>query len=424
MRIVFSQKFSCSPSQLKISSLLFLKTVAAFVIISFMVCGKAIAQDSSENTKVAKRDSVEQLDAADIIKKWFHINIGSKLDTSKIPPGKLLLSFAPAAGYTVVSGTDVVFVSNISFYSGNQDSTNLSAVSAAAEFSIRKQIIIPVISNIWTRKNKYDLLGDWRYYKYPSYTYGLGSSSSLSNIDLIDYSYVKVYQEVLRHFDSNFYIGIGYNLDYHYNITNNSGINDFRSYGDTAAETTSSGPVVRFIYDSRTNINNPKDAFYASVIYRDNLTAFGSSRNWQSVEIEARKYFKLSPRKVLAFWSWNVFTFDGKAPYLDLPSNGWDTYNNTGRGYIQGRFRGPDMIYGEAELRFGLTRNGLLGGVVFANAETVSDWPQKQFDEIFPASGFGLRVKFNKYSDVNICIDYGVGINGSNGIFFNLGEVF
>ena len=42
--------------------------------------------------------------------------------------------------------------------------------------------------------------------------------------------------------------------------------------------------------------------------------------------------------------------------------------NRTGRGYVQGRWRGTQELYGELEWRFRITNNGLLGGVVFANA--------------------------------------------------------
>ena len=30
----------------------------------------------------------------------------------------------------------------------------------------------------------------------------------------------------------------------------------------------------------------------------------------------------------------------------------------------------------------------------------------------------------NKFSNTNLAIDYGFGVNGSHGLFFNLGEVF
>ena len=36
----------------------------------------------------------------------------------------------------------------------------------------------------------------------------------------------------------------------------------------------------------------------------------------------------------------------------------------------------------------------------------------------------GLRIKLNKHSRTNIGIDFGFGVEGSNGVFFGTGEAF
>jgi hypothetical protein len=151
----------------------------------------------------------------------------------------------------------------------------------------------------------------------------------------------------------------------------------------------------------------------------------GSSGNWQSLQFDLRKYIRVSDsnNNILALWSLLWFTH-GNVPYLDLPGTGLDMFNNSGRGYIQGRFLGRNMLYLESEYRFGITSNGLLGAVVFANAQSVSEYPSDEFKKIAPALGTGLRIKMNKHSNTNICIDYAVGINNSNGFFLNLGEIF
>ncbi|HSY77913.1 MAG TPA: hypothetical protein VK890_13690, partial [Bacteroidia bacterium] len=120
----------------------------------------------------------------------------------------------------------------------------------------------------------------------------------------------------------------------------------------------------------------------------------------------------------------NEFTFGNNVPYFDLPSTGWDDYSNSGRGYIQGRFRGTGIIYLEGEYRFDILNNGLLGGVVFVNGESVPNYPANSFTDIHPGGGIGLRLKMNKYSNTNLCVDYGFGDEGSRGFFFNVGEVF
>ncbi len=386
--------------------------------------GKAQKDTTHKKDDYVRIDTTPQLDIIDIVDKIFKKTRPGDPDTMRIPPWKFLPSLAPAVGYTLEGGALASLSLNISFYTGNQDNTSLSVVNTGLQYSLRNQLVAPIITSIWTPGNKYDLLGDWRYDLYPSYTYGLGGHTSYLQGDLMQYQYVKVYQEVLKHFGSEYFVGFGYNYDYHFDIQDPTPVTDYPLYDGTATHTTSSGLVAHFIYDNRTNMNNPKNSFYASLLYRYNTTLLGSDNNWQYIQAEVRKYFKLSPHKVLAFWTWNEFTFGGKAPYFDLPSNGWDTYSNTGRGYIQGRFRGPDMMYAEGELRFRILNNGLIGGVLFANATTVTGWPQQTFGPIYPGEGVGLRFKFNKYSDVNICVDYAFGEQGSHGVFFNLGEVF
>ncbi|HMC84199.1 MAG TPA: hypothetical protein VKI61_01680, partial [Chitinophagaceae bacterium] len=127
---------------------------------------------------------------------------------------------------------------------------------------------------------------------------------------------------------------------------------------------------------------------------------------------------------VLALWNFDWLTTNGTPPYLILPSTGWDDNYNTGRGYIQGRYRGRKMLYFESEYRFGITRNGLLGGVAFANLENFSSDLSSEYSKVFPGYGVGLRIKLNKFSGANLCVDYGFGQNGSHGFFVNLGEVF
>jgi hypothetical protein len=126
---------------------------------------------------------------------------------------------------------------------------------------------------------------------------------------------------------------------------------------------------------------------------------------------------------VLAFWGIAWLSSSG-TPYLDLPATGGDMYSNSGRGYAEGRYRGKDELYLEGEYRFGISANGLIGGVAFLNGETFSGLQDNSFQKIDPGTGFGIRVKANKHSNTNICVDYGVGVDGSHGFFVNLGEVF
>jgi outer membrane protein assembly factor BamA len=257
----------------------------------------------------------------------------------------------------------------------------------------------------------------------------LGGPSNIHNEYSIDFNYLKIHQTLLRKIYPNLFAGLGFFYDYFWDVQEidppKGVVTDFERYGLNKT-VKASGLAFRLLLDTRKNQINPDAGWYVNIVDRPNFTFMGSDNNWQSLLIEARRYinFPGHSKNVLAFWSYNWLTVEGKPPYLLLPSTGWDDFYNTGRGYIQGRYRGRNMIYLETEYRFGITQNGLLGAVVFVNAESFSGELSKEFQVIAPGGGAGIRIRLNKYSGANLCVDYGFGLDGSHGISVNLGEVF
>ena len=409
------------------------KTCVILCVGVFLFASNVFAQTNPNY--ISKEDSIAQCEKAskemDIV-DLYRMVIKKPIKDSCAPSkktGKLQKAVVPAAGYSLATKFGVVITANGAFYTDNEKSTKLSAINTSISYTQNNQIILPILTNIWTRKNSFNLLGDWRYYKYPEYTYGLGGHTTEQNLNRLNYSYIIIHQAVLKHiYNTAFYAGMAYNLNYHWNISEdgnaNGVVSDFKKYG-LNKKSVSSGVSLNVLYDSRKNSINPTDAAYASIAFCPNFTFLGSDYNYRSLIIDLRKYIKVGKHdNVLAFWNYNWFTFNGQVPYLDMPSTAWDPYSNIGRGYIQSRFRGKNLLYAEAEYRFGIMRNGFLGGVVFANAQTVTDWPSNKFQTFYPAVGTGIRIKINKDSRTNLAIDYAIGINGSNGIFINLGEVF
>ncbi len=412
-----------------------MKTLACvFTITAIFICsyafsqqGAKVAEEGSDIKKanVKTIDSLRQADIIDIlIKIW---DKKTSPDKRKVP-AKANFSIIPYAGYTLSTGFTVDVSGNVGFFTYASHNENYSVLAADISYDSKKQKTFLTRSEIWTKNNNYKFVTDLRLQRYPTATYGLGSSTTFATADDIDFSYIRAYETVLRKLSSDLYCGIGYNLDYHYDISAtgnlNGTISDFMKYGQPGSST-SSGLNLTLLYDNRKNSLNPSNGFYLNVIYRDNLTGLGSGANWQSFQLDLRRYIRLSSNSnnVLAFWSIVGFS-NGNVPYLDLPASGSDMYNNSGRGYAVGRFRGRDMLYLESEYRFGITGNGLLGAVIFANGQSFTGLQNNTFQKIAPAAGTGLRIKINKHSNANICIDYGVGTGGSHGFFVNLGEVF
>lgn len=359
----------------------------------------------------------------DVYHSLFH-----KKDVDVRDEGKFHNAPFPAAGYTLQTGFAVVLSDNLAFSTG--DSTaKTSDIATNVTYSQYNQIIAPLIADIWTKGNKYNIIADWRYMKYPSTTFGLGGHTQYSDGYTIDFSYIKLHTAVLKNVARNLYAGLGFYYDYFWDIREVSPppgvVTSFERYGLTKTET-SVGPAVRMVYDSRTNPINAFNGFYANVVFHPSFTWLGSDGNNTMMQIDLRKYISLnhSHRNILALWSFNWLTMGEKTPYLLLPSTGWDDMFNTGRGYIQGRYRGNDMTYLEVEDRITVSRNGLFGIVVFANAESFKRNLASKYNTIIPAAGAGIRLKLNKHSGANICVDYGVGLDGSKGFAVNLGEVF
>jgi hypothetical protein len=398
--------------------------ILVFILLCKVVLLPAQSTDSSRQI-----DSpvYPQKDLSDMIGQWFGHPPKKQINPDSVDKQKAYLSVFPAIGYTLQTRLAAILAGNIAFYASDSN-TNLSTVTSSIAFTQNKQFTLPVQYNIWIKNNHYNFQGDWRYYKYPQQTFGLGSDNNLkTDGNLIDYSYIRFYNVVLRSIAKNIYGGVGYFLDYHWDIDEagypNGRVSDFNLYGGEE-KTVSSGYGINFLYDSRNNPVNPSGGTYANILYRSHTKWLGSDDNWQSLLIDARKYFPITKNSILGFWSYNWLILSGRPPYLDLPSTAWDTYTNTGRGFIQGRFRSKYMLYAETEYRFQITNNGLLGGVVFANTQAFSNWQTNHFNKLQPAAGGGLRIKLNKYSKTNLDIDYGFGSGGSRGLFINIGEVF
>lgn len=398
-------------------------------------CTLLCAQDSTTaSTFRHPSDSAVQKDLIDIF------NLVFKPKTSKprvVEPqsSKVYFSFLPTAS-TLPDGGGKMFLTSTTagFYLGDQSTTNLSSVTFTPYFNLKGRFGLPLRSSIWFNNNRWFLSGDTRMMVYPQDTWGLGGNQPEENRMRVDYKYVRFYQSLLRRIKPYFFAGIGYNLDYHMRIKSGDNDGDLQDksgyifgteYGQNSF---SSGMTLNLLYDTRNNSINPLPGCYANLVYRYNSPVFGSNRVWHSLYTDLRKYISLTPnntirQNTLALWTYYWTTLDRGTPYLSLPSIGWDFSNRSGRGVEQNRYRGQSLWYTEAEYRRSITRNGLLGFVLFANMTTVNEPDTRQFNYFHPAGGGGLRIKMNKKSNTNIAIDYGFS-KGYSSIRLNLGEAF
>lgn len=373
---------------------------------------------------------------------------------------KPYLAVTPFVGYNPAYGMLIGVGSSIGIHLGNPKTTPISSASVVVNFTSKSQKIINLRTNIITSESRFILRGDWRYMIFSQPTYGLGSGIDHSGgggfifgeggetdpytgeTQQINYDYLRFYETFYIRIAGKMYIGLGYCLDNFSKVVDHalnldtvppkltSHYNYSVDHGFQPKEQNMSGISLEFLLDSRDNTIRPTKGYFANVAIRPNFIFLGSTKNSWMLNTEFRTYISLSkkrPEHLIGFWYIGQFTEKGALPYLGLPAIGWDMYNRTGRGYVQGSIRGVNMIYGEAEYRFPISRyTGILGGVLFINGTTADadDGTPKLFEYIDPAAGFGLRVMFNRKTLSNLTVDFGFGANGSIGIYFNLNETF
>lgn len=374
-------------------------------------------------------DTVPQRDLMDVISRV--LKGKPKLaDTLHVPP-KVVLTVLPSFGVNPTNGLSLGVSGNAVTRLGPAETTNLSTVSTSVSYTTKKQFNVLLRSNIFTNGNQAKFEGDWRYLDTNQPTYGLGPALPSEFEAPMDFRLIRLYETVYFETAHDVLIGLGYHLDYYFDIFDKNAANGlpspFLTYNDgrTITKTHASGLSLNLLTDTRDNPINATRGIYGRTSLRMFPKWLGSDDDWQSLEAELRIYPPLgkSGRSRLALWEYAWLTL-GRPPYLNLPAIGWDYNNRTGRAYTQGRIRATNLIYSEAEYRVTLSRNGMWGAVAFLNLTSVSDSNTTALQAPNVGAGLGLRVKLNKHSNTNITLDFGFGARGSNGLFLGTSEAF
>jgi hypothetical protein len=338
-------------------------------------------------------------------------------------------AFLPTFSYNPVYGLAVGAMVSGAGRTGGR-STRYSQLAISGNYSTTGQLQAQVRGDMFSGSENYLLKMDFRYLDTKRSTWGLGPATGSQEEYPMKFKLLRAYATVYRRVSGPVFVGVGYHYDKFLDIVDEraeSGESTpFTVYsGGALSSTVSTGVSLNVLGDTRDNLVNPSSGYYLSGSFRNYVAALGSDYNWQEMWVEMRVYPHLPShsRNVLGFWLYNWVTF-GDAPYLNLPSNGWDTYGRGARGYLQGRIRGKGQIYFETEYRRTLTRDGLWGFVTFLNATGTTELESGVFGRTDWGGGIGLRVKFNKHSNANLAIDHGWGDLGSKGFFLGMSEVF
>lgn len=356
----------------------------------------------------------------------------------------------PATGVSIGVGGQYAF-------SGKKPGSLYSSINGSATYTTKNQFLFQLKNNIFLKDDNVFLSGDWRFLLFSQSTYGLGTSSPEggaldyqfgingwetaddSLVQPMKFNHLRFHQTISWRVSKSIFLGFGYRFDWMSSIVDEkldtllplytSHYLYSKKYGFDAKEYLVSGVSFNASLDTRDNLVNSYKGVYANLNWRITPEFLGSKKTANVLDLEWRSFHPLSasnPRHLVAFWLLGTFSKTGKLPYLILPALSYDQRGRSGRGYTQGRFRGNNLVYTEAEYRFPISAcGGILGGVLFANMTTASnnDKNEKLFDSVAPGYGFGLRVMVDKKSRTNVQVDFGFG-KKSAGIYFGAAETF
>jgi hypothetical protein len=435
-----------------------LRKLSACCLLYALSCLSVFAQvDSTKN----QSGYIDGKDLRMLIRGRLSDKLGSGIPVS----GKLMLFVVPIIGSNPSLGTFFGIGGTGAIYLGSPETTSVSNMNASVLYTTKDQLVTTLRGTIMTRDNSWEMLVDLKYASFSENTFGLGSdenqpvkdswnmdgiqTAGVSGAQPMTFNQLKIHFTALKNLGRQIYAGIGYHLDYHYNIqdldldlgvpepviTSHYGYSVF--YDIDPEKYISTGTSLNLVYDSRDHTVNPYRGKFLRASYRADMGFLGSERSNQQLYLETRLYYPLSkkiPRHLLGFWIIGHFTIEGEVPYLHLPASSYDMRNRIGRGYVAGRFRGPSWITAETEYRFSVTRNGLIGGVIFGSITSTSSNEiifgtesldkLGLFEAIRPAGGFGARVMLNRSGRLNLGMDLAFGQDGAKGFYFNVGETF
>jgi hypothetical protein len=411
----------------------------------FLLHFLSAAQQGPADTACAQRD------LTDVIRKAMHKPPKVKSAKSSSLIAFPIIGSNPATGFMVGLGGQYAFKM--------PESSMYSMVSGSLQATTKSQYLVIVKNNIYTKREKLFFTGDWRFQVFSQSTYGLGTNApegglldyqfGLAGVETTDdslaqpmkYDFLRFHQTMGFKIRKNMYLGVGVQLDGYGDINDqklrlNPGDTLITShyayskkYGFSTDKYYSSALHAAFVIDKRDNMIRPYTGYFLSLSWRGSMTWLGSQKNANMVNTEWRSYHNLSrrnPAHLIAFWLIGEFSPEGQFPYMTLPATSYDQRSRSGRGYTQGRFRGNNYTYGEAEYRFPISRcGGVWSGVAFVNATSANNPAQGLglFESIQPGYGLGLRIMLDKSTRTNLALDYGFG-KRSSGFYLAVSETF
>lgn len=313
------------------------------------------------------------------------------------------------------------FGSAVSATFKSKDSTiRTSNAQGLALYSVNKQFIVALNGTIYFPKEKEILTSQISFSSFPDKFWGIGPNSK--NEDEENYEFKQYYIDfhLQKKVANKLYIGGIFESQNVMKLTYKSGgLFDKENLPGKNGYIVS-GMGLSLTYDSRNHAFAPTKGTFLQTSATIYNTTFGSDFAYTNYVFDVRKYFSINKKVVNAS---QLFLFINKGDKVPLRSLATFGGSNSMRGFYDGRFRDKNQFVFQNELRFDVYKR--LGAVAFVGLGGVAHSTDKfALNELKYSIGGGLRYALNPSEKLNIRVDYGIGLNYSNGLYIQISEAF
>lgn len=378
--------------------------------LSSLLCSHARAQDAAPEVAAAEAAAPEA-GTQDTPK--------AAVETPPIQKPRSGWAALPIGTYTPETSLGLgAFASHFFRLGGDSGETRPSSVSVVGLYTLREQLIMELIPEVYWDRERWHLWSRLDYRRYPNQLYAIGSRSPRSSEES--------YSEDRMRFQGLVDRALAGDLRIEGKIEIISmALREKKPGGllDTDTLPGSDGGrsislTAGILWDSRDHLLAPHRGELHEVAVTTAGEAIGSEYAFSSVVFDFRKYVPITATNTLAVQLYTELK-GGNVPFYKLAQLGGEDML---RGLYQGRFRDKALCALQAEYRLPLFWR--FSGVMHAALGQVArDASALAFDTPEWSLGAGGRVLLNTDEKLNLRADLGVSREGY-GIYIGIGEAF
>lgn len=334
---------------------------------------------------------------------------GKSLQVVGVP----FIFYTPETRLGIGAGAQIFLLNQSNLYN-----SRLSNIFVSAVYTLNKQLLIDIKPQIYFGDGDYFLDVAFKYKVFPNNFWGIGNFTPESNLEAYSMTSRMLRVAFMRRLPPS--LNFGFEL-----VSENHDVTEVEEGGllERGEIEGSDGAVIRglgvlFNLDSRSSVEAPVSGHFFEIRAQFASRVLGSTHAYNKFILDARTYWGLGKSSILAAQVYFEGTY-GVVPFQTMATFGG---GERARGYFRGRFIDNAQYVMQVEYRWRFKPRWV--AAAFALVGEVGDLPRYFFQNLKPSVGAGLRWQILKSQKTLVRLDFGIGKDGSNGIYFGVNEAF